>query len=160
MRLPLSKTWRAFPELDRFSDEQCMRFVRAGRKRMRRSREAITLGIIMVVSFWVLMPVGAYLAELVPERWDARHPMLATVIMSGAMAVGAIPGAIAILFGWDRVLLKGIRRHLEDTRCDECRYPLLGLPIRDGRVVCPECGAEFVLADHGMTAEDLIAPGN
>ena len=141
MRLPLSKVWRAFPELDRFSDEQCRRFVRAARRGAGRvARVAAVVATLFVswlaggalVTWFTLNP-----ATIGP--WERVHGWAVTVVLLGMLVFATAP---AILLR-DRLLRRRIMRIITlRGRCLMCKYNLLGLPVgADLLVTCPECGA-------------------
>ncbi|HYC99647.1 MAG TPA: hypothetical protein VEB22_00340 [Phycisphaerales bacterium] len=148
MRLISRHIWRAFPELDRFSDDHCRRFTRAAR----RSRPA-----------WLML-----------VHWAAQWAVLAVCVASGVAAASMVHGAtidwgrsLTVTYVWITVsgvvflLLSAwgapawlalshvfLRRRIAWVlrargRCGACGYVLAGLPV-DGacRVVCPECGLE------------------
>ncbi len=147
MRLITRTIWRAFPELDRFSDDQCRRFVRAANARR------LARGATWLVSL-VVGAVAATIAFSVPiwyrsasTRWhfsvDFGYLLDHRLVNSMSfwawwMAVGGLATFVA------RDLLLRLRlRRLLRTRasCVQCRYSLLGLTVPPSLVVCcPECG--------------------
>ncbi|MCW5776169.1 MAG: hypothetical protein KIS87_07005 [Phycisphaeraceae bacterium] len=146
MRIPLSRVWRAFPELDRFTDEQCERFVRAacrtGRRHVHRAALLVLFFLFVVAS--VLLAAG--IAHVFERLWapSSRGARVANVVLVVLMlAIVALPPVLTMLIR-DRLLLRRIRRVLR-TRgaCPGCRYTLVGLPVSAAlAVVCPECGYE------------------
>jgi hypothetical protein len=161
MRLPLSKVYRAFPELDRFNDAQCQEYVRKVRKRFRRGRRRIDViraagllllgaGSLVLTSFLI---TGNMSGLPFHEGLFARYPFLG----ASAMAVCTAVPALAFYFGVDHVWLRRrIAAHMRDIRCVECGYALLGLSVKDGVVTCPECGERVDLAMLGLTAADVM----
>lgn len=65
MRIPASEVYRAFAELDRFSDDQCRMFVWCAQRNRRWSRRATMLGAwvaagaIWVVVGWLWLAVAS-----------------------------------------------------------------------------------------------------
>jgi hypothetical protein len=151
MRLPLSKVHRAFPELDRFSDEQCGRFVRAaGRRGWRPWVHRAVLGAI-TFPLTVGSVYGAIAASSWAEKWLRLGEIAFWVTVSLSLAVACLIPTVLVMLLRDRMLL-GRVRHIVRARavCPGCRYSLLGIVVRgDGIVVCPECGME-VEADPSM----------
>lgn len=165
MRIPLGKVWRAFPELDTFSDRECEGFVREARRR--RPLFAIIVpvaGCVVGFAAWVAsaFAIGIVLATV---RWpsgnvpDWAHTTAACTILS---LFGLLPG-FGALVARDRQLRRTVRALLNRTTCGGCNYALLGLTIHDDGseggpwVVCPECGKPNYLRVLGVTPEQLIA---
>ncbi|MFN0012427.1 MAG: hypothetical protein ACKVS8_12380 [Phycisphaerales bacterium] len=146
MRLPHTKIWRAFPELDQFDDVQCARFVRASRRGLARfGRVAATLGVAAIGWITVLC-VGVVLSA--PRgRARALDQFLSRVPLAALWIALAIVGALLLatlpaLWLRARLLRLRIATLLRDCgTCLNCRYLLLGLPVSsDLTITCPECG--------------------
>lgn len=144
MRIPLTRVWRAFPELDRFTDEQCERFVRAACKQdWRRFVHRGGLGcltiVLFVVLFWVMMNIVEHFDPWLYQRRFAGG----LALFAGLLLSLGFPAAVAIVVR-HRLLLRRIRFVLSARGCcPSCRYSLLGLVVTGGNlVVCPECGME------------------
>lgn len=149
MRIPLNKIYRAFPELDRFSDEQCERYVLqamriSGRRRLvRHTLEAsVGVGIFFLVLFAV-----ASVSPMTPGRG---------FIVAYAVLLVALP-IVGWLIARDQLLRQAIKARLTSARCPACDYSLLGLPVHGEVVVCPECGEAIDLEHHGLTEADLLS---
>ncbi|HVP73946.1 MAG TPA: hypothetical protein VMS30_09425 [Phycisphaerales bacterium] len=166
MRLPVSKIYRAFPELDRFSDEQCDRFVE--RARLARSFENMS----SVVMFSVVAAIGLccaaqttlsgamfkLLRNALGSVRDAQDLQFALSLLMW-IAVPAFAGLLARDVFLRRRLHDVIWRRLEQVRCPHCRYSLLGQRVNDGLIRCPECGGTTTLETLGLASEeDLIPP--
>lgn len=178
MRIPLTKVYRAFPELDRFSDRECERFVtRARRRRLRWMwipMLAMPVAFIAAIAFVVFVAStfepqirainrfadrtfgGAFEAILGTNIWPSDVLMPLTVLL--LISVGPWL-AFAVLR--DTILRRLISKRLEIANCTTCDHSLLGLPLlaehpKDA-VRCPECGREMVLDEIGLTPDDLIA---
>lgn len=159
MRLPLSKVYRAFSELDEFSDEQCEGYVR--RAKRKRYGSMIATATIAVPSCLIIAVVGwaaafAIASALIEQYrfWLMRH-YLDDVIN---VAAGVFPPLVAVVAGLvarDVWLRYAIGKELVRSTCPACEYQLLGLPARDGLVRCPECGNQSRVDLLGLSAEDL-----
>ncbi len=153
MRLPASKVYRAFPELDRFSDEQCEHFLVAAR---RGRRQRVGRFVLQLLALLIALAVGAgaywgltRVTVLNPTRIGSGT--IADVVFGIALVLELGAGGLAWLLAKDRLLRGRIRRVL-NTRgsCAACGYVLAGLPVSaDGHVTCPECGYRL-LADGSL----------
>lgn len=151
MRLPLSKAYRAFPELDAFSDEECERFVERVKCEARWRRRRALLDVLVIVAG---PPVG-FVASAVVYR--ATEPLgVAASFLSVSGVIVAI--VVAVLFMRDGLLRRYLAQRLSRAECRACRYSLLVLAVTGGAVRCPECGAVTVLAERGLSEEDLLIP--
>jgi DNA-directed RNA polymerase subunit RPC12/RpoP len=155
MRIPLRKTYRAFPELDRFSDEDCERYLRyANRRAGTRIGCAMLLAIaISMIAWGPLVFIGLRAAA---PRLDMGTGFEVFMMLTATIAITIVP-ALAGLFARDRVLLAAIRDRLQSARCPQCTFSLLGLPVANGIVRCPECGSRITLAEHDLTPDDILA---
>ncbi len=153
MRLPWSKVYRAFPELDEFDDDQCERFVRWAWSKvwLRMVVLPVAGGIAWVVAVHLVLSIlPATLPGLPPGIGGANLVALLIVVLSlaSSVAVG--------FFIRDSLLIRAIRDRVRSARCLECRFSLLGLPICEGAVAYPECGTALALDELGLTARDLM----
>jgi hypothetical protein len=144
MRLPGSKIWRAFPELDRFNDAQCAAFVRASRR----------VGLFWTVFGWAMNFVGAaaglgigigiiwLVTKLAGDWLHVQQDSLAIATAIVAIVLAAGSSLLSGLMVRDWQLRRRIAWAINDRgRCIECRYSLLGLPVDQNlKVICPECG--------------------
>ena len=148
MRLPTRHIYRAFPELDTYSDEQCQRFMRASRGGFARTivHAAIILAITLagfvggsLFLFWFInsttqnVPI-MNLGKPAP-LWQS---ILYTILIIATVAFGPILGFLAR----DFLVIDRIRWILRSRGlCPTCRYSLVGLAVDEhARVLCPECG--------------------
>lgn len=139
----MSKVYRAFFELDPFTDEQCAGFVRSTRRSVL-SKVLLTL-LPLLAGF---VAAGVVVGLIVLVQWlDAQEPYESVLnkwfglVMALVIALIAGAGGLVFLFVRDRLLRRGIRRVLA-TRgsCASCGYGLTGIPVQpDGTVRCPEC---------------------
>ncbi len=147
MRFPLSKVYRAFPELDRFSDADCRYFCRDIYRREKLTYLAPT---VFGVSLVVLMLCMLYLQRTRNAWWLPDQLELL------GSALFAVPSSIlAAIYVRDRFFHRAVRERILGARCSGCRFSLIGLPVRDGTTRCPECGATIVLSDHGLVEADI-----
>lgn len=139
----MSKVYRAFFELDPFTDEQCVGFVRSTR-RSALSKVLFTLLPLLAgfVSAGVVIGLGVLIQWLdAQEPYETFLNKWFGLVMALVIALIAGAGGLAFLFVRDRLLRRGIRRVLA-TRgsCAACGYGLTGIPVQpDGMVRCPEC---------------------
>ncbi len=152
MRMPWSKIYRAFPELDAFTDDQCSRFVYWAK-----SRNGVRLTLIPAVAAvaWAAMVffVASLVFEVLPR--GTRHDGLFNTAL--LLTILALAWSIGVaLIARDLLLIRVIRERVRGGRCPECRFSLLGLPILGGTLVCPECGTNMTLHELGLTHHDLL----
>ncbi|MCC7387146.1 MAG: hypothetical protein IT431_00105 [Phycisphaerales bacterium] len=162
MRLPLSKVHRAFPELDRFSDEQCVRFVRAAGRRG--WRPWVHTGLLLLLG--AVLTAAVLAASLVVWSWFEQRLRLGGAafyaVTSASCGVVWLLGAGVLMLLRDRLLIARVRYVVRARgACPGCGYSLLGIVVREGNVVvCPECGMgieadpslrELVLDEEGRT---------
>ena len=133
MRLIARNVYRAFPELDAFSDDDCRIFVRNAtvvlwRRIMRACVNAATILTLVIAEVWFLEPDPS------PNWMATANAMLLAVVLLITIGFGA-------LVFRDVLLRLAIRRILNrGARCPQCRYLMVGLPVTvDHRVTCPEC---------------------
>ncbi|MBM4108802.1 MAG: hypothetical protein FJ255_08335 [Phycisphaerae bacterium] len=138
-----TKLYRAFPELDSYSDEQCERFVRAATRAWWRR---ILRGVIVLLVFIAGLPVAlaamAWTYAVTEQALDLPGVLvLFVVIPIGLMLVGVGTPPVAAFLARDQLLRRQVRFVLRDRgACAECRYSLIGLPVTRAHVLCPECG--------------------
>lgn len=163
MRLYVKHIWRAFPELDRFSDEQCRRFVGAarwGRPKLLMAGhwlvQALALAVCAASGLALSVGVSAW-----TYKWDA--PIRTTYAWMAVSAVVVLLGVLVGLLAWLWVSHVFLRRRIAwifraRSRCGACGYMLAGLPVTErSQVKCPECGLE---ADVDPALGELSEPGD
>ena len=157
MRLPFAKISRAFPELDRFPDDECKAFVH--RATWGNIRSQLLVAPIAIVA---ALGTGWLAGFALNEMWDALFKnllitaqtlelfrMITTVF--GAVSAGAI-AALVIRDFWLRRVIKGF---IGSNKCPKCSYLLLGLAAHDGILSCPECGTNIDMELVGVKQSDL-----
>lgn len=157
VRVPISKVYRAFPELDPFDDEQCELFVHQATSGSLR-RRAVGLGY-KLLALVVGLATWAFVFAMAAAMLSAlRLPQTLIDVLGvlGAAGFVFVP-ALAALVARDQWLRRTVKARLVSARCPGCEYSLLGLPVQDGRVACPECGEQLHLERMGLTPRDLIA---
>lgn len=142
MRILTRKLWRAFPELDRYSDEQCRRFVRAASgsvlRRLARTGVAFVASAIpctVVIAGLTIRSVVRRNAGLAAGSWSDLGWLTAALFLS-ILAAPALAYVVR-----DILLRRRVRTILRDrSTCVSCRYVLIGVPVPQGNtVICPEC---------------------
>ena len=174
MRIPLSKIYRAFSELDRFSDEECERYVRYVSQQRQPTRFLIgvvpAVVCVAVIAVLVLMEVYAGPAVRSARDWvnsivdmiapDMTEDLADMVFLLFWLLMLIGMPYIVMLMTRDWHLRRGIRGRLETAHCPSCRQGLLGLPLIAGArlptVRCPECGTVLILEEIGVTPDDLL----
>ncbi|MCP3904632.1 MAG: hypothetical protein GY715_13480 [Planctomycetes bacterium] len=152
MRIPTSKIYRAFPELDHLSDEQCERLL----VRTRNDELPQTFRLLVCVAVGSVTLLMSFSLFMTFVRDDGSLSDLVLLV-----AIPAVP-AILTLFTRDvllrRALRKAITSRIDRVRCPRCRYILIGQRPVDEHVTCPECGNETSLETLGVTVDDLVLP--
>jgi ribosomal protein S27E len=161
VRIPLSKVYRAFPELDRFSDAECERYVLQVRIQHRSQLAALPiLASALVAVLWCgglpLLVLGQRSVRAYLRRTQDLNDLgVAATVMTLCLSV-----ALAGYLTRDWVVRRHIAGRIDNARCANCRHSLLGLPLlashADDAVRCPECGSVMVLHTIGLTVDDLI----
>jgi ribosomal protein L37AE/L43A len=157
MRLPLTKIYRAFPELDPFTDQQCTAYLATAKQRHRvRTQLGALVAILVMLFAWTFIgTVFGLSAATLPRRMQTQFgwDLLFAIGFGTVVFLGALCG----LWVRDRWLRWLVRMELSEAKCPDCDYSLLGLRIESGSVMCPECGGVWVLEELGLTPADLIA---
>ncbi len=136
------KVYRAFPEFDRFTDEQCRRILAADRPfdRTRVTRELKVCGLAFGAAALPAIGIHRLVEWLQPAL--TRSPNLAVVVDGVALTAPCLL-LLGLTLGFRDWLVRRDLRRLINTRgsCAACRYVLLGLPAsEESTVACPECG--------------------
>jgi hypothetical protein len=156
MRIPVSKVYRAFPELDRFDDESCERYVRQAMQvalKRRVHRHLLEVGIGALV-FLGLLTLGLLMFRAVGA--PLMTPGIGSIILLVYYSVLVAVPIVASLMARDWWLRRAVALRLRSARCPKCEYSLLGLPVQRDAVLCPECGERVDLESHGLTIDDVL----
>ena len=164
MRIPKSKIYRAFPELDEFSDAQCERFMQ--RIEVSGFRKGVPLVAFLIVFglsglLVIILSVSildAYYYELIRSGNEFVKVLLILTGMLLFLPVPPMSGLLARDVLLRRNLELVINEKLERIRCLDCRYVLIGQIPENGKVTCSECGRVHLLSRLGIVADDLIPP--
>lgn len=156
MRLPVSKVYRAFSELDKFSESQCDAYVRNA---WREHRVQGVVCVLMVVGgtiaavFTAGFGAGLLTIAVFPRQYElADAYLISLLVLFVAFFAVQAGGLLLIRDFWLRRL---VRKQLRGTRCPACSYSLLGLSILEGVLTCPECGGRHTLTSLGKTEADF-----
>lgn len=143
MRIPLVKPYRAFPELDRFDEETCERFIRCSRggiaaRAIRAVVIVLSVTLAWFVGFWLMF----LLDRLIRALLGGMHSTLDIGVQWLMIGVVVIAGLFFGLFVRDAQLRHGIRGVIRRRgTCLYCGYSLLGMVVPpDLKITCPECG--------------------
>ena len=141
MRIIASPIYRAFPELDVFTDEQCRNYLQRVYGGVL-ARVAVGL-VSLVCGVGVAFAVG-WVCVLVANA----NPGRTTIV--GVFALAAVTAAFGFgtLISRDVLLRLLVRRVLGEVGlCPSCDYSAMGLLVSvDFAVTCPECGTGIDLA--------------
>lgn len=143
MRIPLHKIYRAFPELDRFDDDLCKRFMkRACSNRLEQVLAAVMIVLVMVTVWAIVERLGEvgysiwpWFAKVLDARWGVA-PI--AVLVSLQFLAAALAGMLVrdLMVQW--MVRRLIRKR---GTCRACGYSLLGMVVpADLKIICPECG--------------------
>lgn len=154
MRLPLSKPYRAFPELDKLTDAQCERLVTLAGRRHVRARVATTLIAITLAAITLPLALGLG-AEVYNTLTTANQGAWAFLAGLAVCTACLMTGPACGYYLRDVWLRSAIRSLIHDASCVSCGYSLLGLPAPQHAIRCPECGSTTDTTNLGL---DTLSP--
>lgn len=166
MRLITKDLWRAFPELDRFDDDRCRRFVIAAQRGKRAAIWRILLNLILTAS--VAAAIGSIGLAIMWLFWDAGGGTSGPAAGSWRFAFGLfilclaiVAAGLASLVFRDQLLRRRVAHFIfARGKCPQCRYNLLGVRVPESlRMQCPECGLELEV-DPALTELSGVAPAS
>lgn len=159
--LTRKKLFRAFPELDAYSDETCGRFVKAA---IRPLGIKLLIAVAVVPELVIGLSGALWGISAIVDAVDLRGRgpvqmgkcvMLGTGVAAWMLLAGA--GAFWVRDWVVRGRISRLFRH--HGRCPRCSYSLVGLAVGEGNnVLCPECAhsttvdpslGELVLDEQG-----------
>src|SRR5690606_2252263 len=138
---------------------ECLRLMCQAKARRGDAMWIVPLGAVGLLL--LALGAGATLAGFVisgvrsgsPGFWG--DPAVEAVYAWALIIAG--PGAVITWIVVRReLIMRSVLRHLVKARCPYCTFNLAGLKVDFGAVVCPECGERIVLADEGLTPDDLL----
>lgn len=145
MRLITRQIHLAFPELDRYSEEQCARFLRAARGSwLRRLFTIVAIWVVgACVSIGGVLLVSVITSSVLPEFDLTTASGLRFYAVIAAIILALALGPMSAIFLRDRLLGRRVRLILRIRGvCPSCWYSLVGLAVSPASTVsCPECGA-------------------
>jgi hypothetical protein len=144
-RLPVRHVYRAFPELDGYSDEQCIRFMKAARGTMLRRAIAILaiLTIFVVGTIAGAIILLSVVNMILPSGHTRNLQLGRGLVMLCLLLICTAAGPILAFLMRDFLIIDRIRWILRSRGlCQACSYSLIGLAVSpDNSVTCPECAA-------------------
>jgi len=161
VRIPWNKVHRAFPELDRFDDRECLEFINLACSKFWLSRMIVgTVGLAVCTAALIALIIGfnrmldVVMYPTVADR--LRSPYYLWLWAGGIASSGMFVGLCGLLVR-DRWIRWAVSSQIVAARCLNCEYSLLGLTPQSGLVLCPECGQQTNLEERGLTAAELLA---
>jgi hypothetical protein len=162
MGLRITNWYRAWPELNDYSEAECRSMML--RARVRRGDAMWVLPLAGVGVLALLVGVFASVASGIVHRARVRSGAAAWywedagvhVVWAGSLVVFLVMSVVVGVAIRRVLIIRSVLNHLERARCPYCLFSLCGLVLELGAVTCPECGARIVLADEGLTPEDLL----
>ncbi len=170
MRLPVRKPYRAFAELDGFTNAECRRLVD---RAIRHHRSAAVIVGLLTACFY-LAGISLFfgtmflcLAESSGRR--PRDSQFARFVLDvvewgpGLVLVSGVVGSFALALiphVWlvDRLAVRSISELLRRTNCPDCGRSLLGCSRTDKRAVCMQCGRGWDMRSLKIESADLGPP--
>ncbi len=166
MRVPITQVYRAFPELDAFSDAECEVYIDYVLK-TRGTRFALVMPVALVVCILtscLALPLMVWLAALMARLvesvgWLSSETALQLLLIPLVLiTVGGC--GVALLRYRDSQLHRALFASIEEARCPGCKYSLLGLPASASQqVLCPECGQNVMLSPQHRSPRELLQAG-
>ena len=138
MRIPGTKVWRAFAELDQFDDARCANFIAAAKR-----GPGYWFGWVLMVLLGIVAFAATCAAGLL-TFWATLTDQFGILDWRAAFTVvtATVYGVISPLLLRDWLLIRRVRRLLKQRgRCGQCGYSILGLLVDEhNSLTCPECG--------------------
>jgi len=165
MRLVTTKKlYRAFRELDPFTDRECELFVRRVKNATGRM---VAVRVTTILAALVMVPLSVAAIPFLNATlyaplehqlgWRAADVLTMALWIAWPVAVPALVGLLIRDLIMRSLLRNAIQVRIERIQCPECRYRLLGQTVVNDHVRCPECGTTVPLRVLGVdSAEDLL----
>lgn len=164
MRIPLFKPWRAFSQLDTFTDEECEKFVGDAWANCRPIESAMPLiiGPICFILWPACILIGLRFPVIAKWLYTPQSKEAAILLL---VATSVFIGCAGALLSRDIVLFMLLRRELGRADCPKCGQSLRGLPVQSigeipdpakNFIRCAECGRVHHLLDLGLAPRDLV----
>lgn len=170
MRVPWSKAYRAFPEFDRLSDEDCERYLlglrRQGRLRWWKPILTFLLAVpllsvpLLAVLGWFFSGPGVEFVVWLDGFEFGPNWSLSVLFFGGLvpLILWGLPHGVALI-ARDRVIRQALKKQINLALCASCRQSLIGLPFiqigGETGVRCPECGERWTLVALGLVPDDI-----
>jgi len=158
MRILTRKIYRAYPELDKYEDDVCKRYIKRAKRLQNAWKFWLMLFVALPISLAVWVGVVFGTGYLMNEYFhDVSYTTETFIFLVSGTGIAWMP-ALTSLFIRDRWLHRCIRKQLTGVQCPPCGYSLIGLTIinPDHPIVhCPECGQVTLLSDLGLTEADI-----
>jgi DNA-directed RNA polymerase subunit RPC12/RpoP len=162
VRIPATKVYRAFAEFDRFDDQRCEAYI-AYMHRTPGNHLALAKVILLftgLAGMFVCVGLSAVVSDWLkgfihPSVTPFRRDEIQTFYLLACIASSWFALMLGLLTVRDLHLRSVLRRQLRGVRCQVCSYSLLGMPVVEGVVQCPECGDKFTIALRGLREEDF-----
>lgn len=163
--LTTKKLYRAFPELDGFTDRQCENLVaQVGYTTWYGGVVAVSVAAAGFLVFFLTLTLLMSIESSV-DGWMKRSVGAGAgegLCTLAALVTLFVPPPIAGLLARDVVMKlylgAALRRRIDRIRCLDCRYVLLGLSVVDSYVKCPECGRRMTLSELQLTSPEQLVP--
>lgn len=164
MRIPLYKTYRAFPEFDELTEAQCELLMRRVKLRVGTNMGfgcllVLLYLVLLVILFWISLSLVSSMGIELDRFSGTRADLISIGIV---ITVFGVPALVCLVLR-DTVLrcqlTDAISYEIDRVRCLNCKYILIGQAASGGRIGCPECGASFALGELGITEAELLPPG-
>jgi predicted Zn-ribbon and HTH transcriptional regulator len=150
VRVPATKVYRAFPEMDRFTDAECQRLVVHAGRHARITPEAGCVGRFIAVGALGLggsLLLGWLISSMVRNADD--------MIPAGVFVGSLVLGIILSLQYRDRLMGHVLREQIRRTTCPTCNASLLGSHRSADTVRCGGCSAVHTFESLAIQSEDL-----
>jgi hypothetical protein len=146
---------RLCADLDSYTNSECLLFA----KQFRSARLVGAVVALVTMCFFggPLLLLGVFFVQsLFPTKsdWADESTLRGCVVVIGAAAVFVVPAVWISLLPHCILLRRAVRQVMRGLTCRSCNYSLVGLPIVDGAIRCPECAEQLILAQHGINTDE------